>query len=94
MGKERPSRHTLFDAGRVAYEDFERIVDERLDSSSELSRHAADMKNYELVLRQDSEYYVVTLFLLPIPGGSIRGGGGQYKISKDDLSVVDFVGYK
>lgn len=91
---EATEKYSLIDAGRVAYVEFSKALEQRNDRSTELGIYLSSIENYQLTLQQTADFYVI--FIEPVirPSMTIYGGGREYRISKKDLRVVDSVGYK
>jgi hypothetical protein len=84
----------IFLAGEAAYRDFSKSVERQADRSSGLSVFLANVGNYEITLREETDSYVVTFTPKRYMGQTLRGGSAQYKIDKKDFRVIDVVRYK
>lgn len=91
---EATEDYTLIDAGRVAYAEFSKALEQRNDRSTELGIYLSSIENYQLTLQQNENFYIVLIEPVIRPGQTIYGGGREYRISKKDLHVVDSVGHK
>lgn len=91
---EATEEYSLIDAGRVAYVEFSKALEQRSDRSTELGIYLSSIENYQLTLQQTADFYIVLIEPVIHPGMTIYGGGREYRISKQDLRMVDSVGYK
>lgn len=96
MASERGdlSSARVFLAGEAAYRDFSKSVERQADLSSDLSMFLAKVGNYEITLREEIDFYVVTFAPKRYMGQTLRGGGAEYKIDKKDFRVIDVVRHK
>lgn len=81
-------------AAKVAFEDFSAALAKQNDNTSELAVFAADVHNYEQKVREEQEYFVVRFSPKPYQGRRLKGGAVTYKISRDDLKIVEIVRHK
>lgn len=92
--RESEVDYPLIEAGRIAYAHFSKELQSCEDKTTKLGAFLSRMENYQLTLRQTPDLYIVTIDPLLIDGETIYGGGGEYKISKESLRVVDFKKFK
>ena len=92
--EEPADKHSLIDAGKVAYVEFAKALDQRSEKSNELAIYLSSIENYKFTLQQNEDFYIVLIEPVFPPGEIIFGGGREYRISKKDLRIVQSVGYK
>lgn len=91
---ENLSSARIFLAGEAAYHDFSKSVKRQVVRTSDLSIFLANIENYEIVLHEDPDSYVVKFTPRRYMGQTLRGGGAEYKIDKKNFLVIGVVRYK
>lgn len=82
-------------AAQIAVNDYTaRLARERNAAPSELDQYVADIRNYDIGMRETGNAYIVRFTLKQPKDRSIKGGGGEYKIKKGSLEIVRFTGYE
>lgn len=84
----------IFLAGEAAYRDFSKTAERQADKSSDLSMFLTNAGNYEITLREEADSYIVTFTPKRYMGQTLRGGGAEYKMDKEDFRVIDVVRHK
>ncbi|GHT87834.1 hypothetical protein AGMMS49960_11290 [Betaproteobacteria bacterium] len=89
----------IFNAGSVAYEDFEKhiqdiYVRDGLVGHDSIFIVFSKMENYVITLEDKDGYYWVQFTLRELKDSHFRGGGAKYKIGKNNLNVIERVLFK
>ena len=77
-------------AGMAAYTDFNLTIKGQDDGSS-LGKYLAKIESYDVEIKQAADQWIVAFFPRDT---DIRGGGGEYKISKKDFKIMDKTFFK
>ena len=88
IGPER-SWAPMSSAAKVAYDDFSWSLVKYRGAAFPFSAFLADVRNYEMILKEDDDNFVVEFHPRPFAGDRIHGGGAIYRIRKFDLAIVE-----
>ena len=64
-----------------------------MNNNTKYSAYVSDISNYNVGISENNDGYTV-VFLLKKIAVKIKGGGGEYKVSKGNLKITRFLGYK
>jgi hypothetical protein len=80
----------LLSVAAPAYADFSRRIRVGEVESTELAKHAADIRNYRISISPEGTTCVIDFAPQPLQGVTLRGGGGRYVVKMEDGAIIQF----
>ena len=84
----------IITAAGLACKDFSKKINDNADNSSGLSIFLSKIENYQIILQEVDDNYVVIFTPSKYEGRTLRGGGAKYKLSKKTFRIIDISQYK
>jgi hypothetical protein len=95
--REMQASPDIFVAGNVAYKDFldflaesyHRVKDRSGEDSYDFLIFMTRIESYHINLEDNGEFFMVEFIPKDFGGNTSRGGGGIYKIRKNDFGIEE-----